>query len=391
MTTPQSGSQSVSRRAVLAAGVAGAAVASFAAPTTAAEPATKFSAKRPIRIGVISAAIEGAPQRLNGHTWQFCQPFHADVDLDAAAKINTPVMAKYYEKYFRNPLFNFGDLPFPDTTLTHIYAAHDEVMDAYTKVFRGVQKAPSVAKMAEEVDAIWLGDASGLGEDHFDLLAPAIEKGLPIFCDKPIGASVAGTKKIVDYCKKYDAPLMSSSIFCHQWGTQQAQQMIAANEHGGLQYAVCSQASACTSDRPWRIYGHHPVWMLLTVCGPGVEAVSGFHRDTAWHTQLVWPDRMPAHAWFGRPDISGSYCQTTLHFQKPRSPTYTWTPAIEGNFDVGHTYEIFRMADVFRQMIKTRVEPVPTSTIVEVTAIIHAAVKSTTEKSRLVSLAEMMG
>ena len=42
-------------------------------------------------------------------------------------------------------------------------------------------------------------------------------------------------------------------------------------------------------------------------------------------------------------------------------------------------------------MVKTRVEPIPTSTIVEVTAIIHAAVKSTTEKSRLVSLAEMMG
>ena len=105
MTTPQSGSQSVSRRSLLAAGVASAAAASFAAPTTAAEPsakpAAKYSAERPIRIGVISAAIEGAGQRLNGHTWQFCQPFHADMDLDAVSKITTPQMAKAYAKWLR--------------------------------------------------------------------------------------------------------------------------------------------------------------------------------------------------------------------------------------------------------------------------------------------------
>lgn len=378
---------SVSRRALLSAGAATA--AAFASPAGAAA-SVEASAAKPIRIGVISAAIEGAPQRLNGHTWQFCQPFHADVDLNAAAKINTPVMAQYYERYFRNPLFNFGELPFPDTRLTHIHAAHEEVMDAYTQVFRGVEKAPSCAKMVEEVDAVWLGDASGLGDDHFDLLAPAIEKGLPIFCDKPVGADVAQVKKVLDYCKKYNAPLMSSSIFCHQWGTQQARRMIDSGEFGGLQYAVCSQASACTSDRGWRIYGQHPVWMLLTVCGAGVEAVTAYHRDTAWHTQLMWPDRMPAHAWYGRPDISGSYCQTTLYFQKARTPTYSWTPAIEGDFNVGHVYEIYRMADTFRRMIRTRIEPVPHSTILEVTAIIHAAVKSQQEKSRAVTIEEML-
>lgn len=389
MTPSADSFESVSRRALLSAGAATA--AAFAAPAVAASPISTASEQNPIRIGVISAAIEGAGQRLNGHTWQFCQPFHRDMDLDAVAKVNTPQMASAYRKDFRNPFFNFGDLPFPDTKLTHIHAAHEDVMDAFTKVFRGVEKAPSCAKMVEEVDAIWLGDASGLGEDHFDLLAPAIEKGLPIFCDKPIGADTAQVKKVLDYAKKYNAPFMSSSIFCHQWGTTQARRMIDSGEFGALQYATCSQASSCSSDRGWRIYGQHPVWMLLTVCGAGVEAVTAYHREGAWHTHLMWPDRMPAHAWFGRPDISGSYCQTTVHFSKPRAPTFTWTPAIEGNFDVGHVYEIYRMADTFRQMIRTRIEPVPHSTILEVTAIIHAAVKSQQEKSRPVTLAEMLG
>ena len=48
------------------------------------------------------------------------------------------------------------------------------------------------------------------------------------------------------------------------------------------------------------------------------------------------------------------------------------------------------MADVFLEMVRTRVEPVPHQEILEVTAIIHAAAKSLNEKSRLVNLEEVM-
>ena len=57
----------------------------------------------------------------------------------------------------------------------------------------------------------------------------------------------------------------------------------------------------------------------------------------------------------------------------------------------GHHYQIFRMAQVFLGMVKTRVEPVPHQEILEVTAIIHAGAKSREEKGRLVELAEVMG
>ena len=48
------------------------------------------------------------------------------------------------------------------------------------------------------------------------------------------------------------------------------------------------------------------------------------------------------------------------------------------------------MADVFRRMVQTREQPVPHQEILEVTAIIHAAARSLQEKSRLVTLAEIM-
>lgn len=50
---------------------------------------------------------------------------------------------------------------------------------------------------------------------------------------------------------------------------------------------------------------------------------------------------------------------------------------------------MFRMAATFREIVKSRKEPIPHEEIVAVTAIVHAAAKSVKEKSRLVELAEV--
>jgi predicted dehydrogenase len=373
----------LTRRELLALG-ASAGLATFAS----AQPARAASDKV-YRIGVISASNEGKPQTNNGHTWQFCHPFHSQLDMDVVKKVHGPAGAKYYAEYMRNPKTNFDEIPFADTTLTHVYDADPKSAALFAEGFKGVQVAPSVEKMVEEVDAVWLGDASGLGDDHFDLIAPALEKGLPTFCDKPIGGTVAGTRAILDLAKKHKAPLMSSSIFRHEWGTAEALRMRDSGEYGPINFATCAQASDC-SPRGWLVYGQHPVWMLVTLCGAGISGVSSYHREGTCHAMLTYPDRMPAMATFGRPDVVGNYCETTVHFQKPRSKKFTYTPAIEGNFNLGHAYEVFRMADAFRGMIRTGIEPAPHQEILEVTAVIHAAVKSQNEKSRLVALEEVM-
>jgi hypothetical protein len=77
-----------------------------------------------------------------------------------------------------------------------------------------------------------------------------------------------------------------------------------------------------------------------------------------------------------------------VFFQKRR---YEFTPSIEGDFWYGHHYEMFRMAATFREMVKTRKEPVPHAEIQAVTDIVHAAARSLREKSRLVELAEVAG
>jgi predicted dehydrogenase len=345
-----------------------------------AEPAGKV-----YRIGVVSAAIRGKPQPRNGHTWHFAQYLHPTINLDAIKKYLDPGSARFFAEYTRNPRYNFDQLPFPDTRITHYYDADPKVAVAYTEAFPGVKVARSLEEMADEVDAIWLGDASGFGEDHFDLVAPGLRKGLPTFCDKPIGGTVAGTKKILDFARAHKAPLMSSSLFRHEWGMEAALRKRDAGTFGPIRYLVASVESGYYPDG-WMIYGQHPAWTVMTLLGPGVEAVSLYARENTSHALVTYPDRMPAEIWFGRPSEISQYCHTAVHFQKK---LYEYTPSIEGDFWFGHHYEMFRMAATFREMIRTRKEPIPHREILEVTAIVHAGARSLKEKSRLVELSEV--
>jgi hypothetical protein len=70
--------------------------------------------------------------------------------------------------------------------------------------------------------------------------APGLRKGLPTFCDKPIGGSVAGTRKILEFAREHKAPLLSSSLFRHQWGTEAALRKRGSGEFGPIQAAARS-------------------------------------------------------------------------------------------------------------------------------------------------------
>jgi predicted dehydrogenase len=362
-------------------------LASGAAALAAGTASGRAKENRVYRIGVVSASIGGKPQKTNGHTWHFAQCFHPTINLDVIKKYLDPGSVDIFHKYLRNPRTNFDVLPFADTRITHVYDADPASAAMYAEAFPGVQVARRLEDLVQAVDAVWMGDASGRGEDHFDLVAPGLEKGLPTFCDKPIGGSVEQTRKILELARKHKAPLMSSSLYRHQWGTEQALRLKESGEFGPLQYVICSQGGGY-SHPSWFIYGQHPVWMLVTLLGAGADAVNMYVRESACHALLTYKDRMPGEVWYGRPDIARFYCSTSVHFSKQ---TYEYTPAVEGNYWLGHHYQMYRMAHTFREMVRTGREPVPHQEILEVTAIIHAAARSLQEKSRLVALSEVLG
>ncbi|NBT63600.1 MAG: hypothetical protein EBT02_17745, partial [Planctomycetia bacterium] len=194
----------------------------LATEVKSAEVDKKDLGSKPIRVGIISASIRGKAQKTNGHTWHFAQGFHPQVNLAAVKKHLSAGPIELFEKYFRNQDIHFARLPFNNTKISAIYDADPASAAAFAEGFPGVEVARSLDELVKNSDAIWLGDASGYGDDHFELLAPCLQAGLPTFCDKPIGETVAGTKKILDLASKNKAPLMSSSLFRHQWGTEEA-------------------------------------------------------------------------------------------------------------------------------------------------------------------------
>jgi len=369
-----------SRRDLLLAGGAAALTTGIAAAAPEAAPPKVH------RVGVISAQIQGKSQVRNGHNWHFAQYLHPTIDLDKLKK-HYPGGEPIFRNVFRNPKYNFDQLPFPDLKITHYYDPDPKVSVPFTECFPGVKVADNLEKMVEEVDAIWMGDASGLGEDHYDLVAPGLAKGLPTFCDKPIGGTVEGTKKILEFAKKNKAPIMSGSIFCYEWGMEAAQRMRDSGEFGAIEH-VSARLHSRYGLPGWMIYGQHPVWTVMRLMGAGVSAVSMYDYKDTCHALITYPDRYPCHVWFGQPYEKFEYDRTDVYFKKK---LYSYTPSIEGNYNFGYHYEMFRMAATFRQMVLTGKEPTPHQEILEVTAVIYAGAKSRMEKSRLVELAEVMG
>lgn len=347
------------------------------------------------RIGVVSAAIKGKPQKLNGHTWHFANGMHPECDLAKVKKYKDPGSAGIFERYFRNPRTSFDIVPFPDTRITCVYDADPTAQQMYCEAFPGVKIVKTLEEMMPQVDAIFMGDASGYGEDHYDLVAPGLEAGKPTFCDKPIGGTIEQTRKILKLAQDRKTPLMSSSLYRHQWGTDQALRYRDSKEYGERTFAMCSQAGGHNTDR-WLVYGQHPTWMIMTLCGPGVKAVNMVEHKEMCHVMVTYEDRAPAEIWCGRPDMGHRYCHSQIHFEKKKRDEgfegmYEWTPAIDGEYWLGHHYQMVRLQQAFVGMCRTGIEPVPHQEILEVTAIIHAALKSRDEKSRFVELAEVLG
>ena len=338
-----------------------------------------------LKIGVISAAINGKPQTRNGHTWHFATYLHPNCDFDALKKLY-PYSYDTFRKVNRNPQIGFGIWPFPDTQITHYYDADPTVGAPFAEVFPGVQVATNLEKMVDEVDAIWMGDASGLGDDHFDLVAPGLAKGKPTFCDKPMGGTVAGTRKILDFAKQHKTPIMSGSIFNYEWGMEAALRLRDSGEFGAIEHVSARLFSRYRLEG-WMIYGQHPVWSVMTLMGAGVDAVSLYEYNDTCHGMITFPDRYPCHVWYGQPHERFEYNRTDVYYKKK---LFTFTPSIEGDFLVGHHYEMLKMAARFREMILTGHEPNTHQEILEVTAVVHAGAKSLKEKSRLVQLAEVM-
>jgi hypothetical protein len=63
-----------------------------------------------------------------------------------------------------------------------------------------------------DVDLVFIGDSIGQGQDHLEKATPALERGIPVFVDKPFADNYADAKKMIEMAKKSGSPLLSASM-----------------------------------------------------------------------------------------------------------------------------------------------------------------------------------
>lgn len=119
-------------------------------------------------------------------------------------------------------------------------------------------------------DALEKADAAILVDNvemtHQRWLKPVLERGLPVFIDKPIAPTYKEAAEIVELAEKYNALMFSSSALRFAKELEQWKRSLQEGERPEL-------AVACGPNGRFLFYGIHPFEAVYSVIGPGVKSV----------------------------------------------------------------------------------------------------------------------
>lgn len=100
--------------------------------------------------------------------------------------------------------------------ITRIYDGAIEKAQAFSDTFHG---GPAVCRTLEEaadgINAVFIADCDGGGQDHLALASPFLERGIPTFVDKPFASTLKDAREIVSLARRRSAPLFNASILTY--------------------------------------------------------------------------------------------------------------------------------------------------------------------------------
>lgn len=89
-------------------------------------------------------------------------------------------------------------------------------------------------EMTEGVDAVFIADCNGGGQEHLKLATPFLKKGIPTFVDKPFASTLADARAMVALARKHKTPLMNASILSHVPAADQFKRRFPEIGHVGM-------------------------------------------------------------------------------------------------------------------------------------------------------------
>lgn len=119
------------------------------------------------------------------------------------------------------------------------------------------------------------------GSEHYAYAKPFIEKGMPVFVDKPFTASVEDAREMVALAERTGAPLCGGSSLRHCADVLDMRREVAElrAKNALLSAAVQYPADVSSIYNGFYFYSPHLVETVLTAFGPDIRKVSAFQND----------------------------------------------------------------------------------------------------------------
>jgi predicted dehydrogenase len=244
-----------------------------------------------------------------------------------------------------------GDLRLEGGRVVKIYDDSREQAEIMQQVYGIDEVVASPAELAEGVDAVIVADSGEF--DKWKLGIPAIEKGLPIFIDKPLAETADEAQAIVDMADAAGASLFSCSGFRWCDGAEAARQALPGLGELSLMVGVSGQGQ-------YHVYGIHPTEMVYGILGPGTVSVVNVGEEDRDILRLKRRDGVQVVLTMLWREVAAGGQQYTI------CGSQGWHQIT----DLGPVY--LNMLGAFLEMCKTRVQPISNEEMVEVIRVVEA-------------------
>ncbi len=150
----------------------------------------------------------------------------------------------------------------------------------------GVKLVDKPEDMRGKVDGMLIESIDG--GMHLERVKLFIDAGMPLFIDKPLASSLADAEAIAELAEKKNVPIFSASSL--RYGVEVIE-ALAAREELGAPVAVHVygvQGRDPKYNPGWFNYGIHAAEMLITLLGPGHQAVQYARGETGEQSMGGW-------------------------------------------------------------------------------------------------------
>ena len=172
-----------------------------------------------------------------------------------------------------------GKQPWEDARVVGVYGPDEASAQAIVKDAGAEFVAASPEDFFGRVDAMMI--TSRKGSVHYDYAMPFIEKGMPVFIDKPITTDIAQAERLMARAKETGALVTGGSGCKYAWDVLMLQHRVREMRQAGtlLSAAINFSVQLHSEYDGFHFYSPHLTEMALTIFGNDVRSVRATEKN----------------------------------------------------------------------------------------------------------------